>query len=262
MFIITSINIMAFSSNDKNINNKNSEKTDRSRSRVSKNPVLWLENYDEGIPVIRTPKKVESGNITLDAVDMVIYDINNKHVIQKSGQNYESKTVTSISPFSGCQGIEQSDFIPENVIPPDDRVRIEDTTVYPYSSICKLIIYAPNGYVYVGTGFLVGSADGHGYHVLTAGHCVYGPDMGGWAVAIEVVPALDQLASAVNEFGTISFEYDSVGNRLQQTLNGNTATAGGNFFHPIHGSCQTGFLSSLFFCTIFSIHGIYSIKKR
>ncbi|KYK36550.1 MAG: hypothetical protein HXS46_19460 [Theionarchaea archaeon] len=34
--------------------------------------------------------------------------------------------------------------------------------------------------------------------------------------------ALDRLASAVNEFGTISFEYDSVGNRLQQTLNGDT----------------------------------------
>jgi len=75
-------------------------------------------------------------------------------------------------------------------------------------------------------------------------HCVF-------CEGSEVVPALDQLASAVNEFGTISFEYDSVGNRLQQTLNGNMATAGGNFFHPIHGSCQTGFLSSLFFCTIF-----------
>jgi len=85
-------------------------------------------------------------------------------------------------------------------------------------------------------------------------HCVF-------CEGSEVVPALDQLASAVNEFGTISFEYDSVGNRLQQTLNGNTATAGGSFFHPIHGSCQTGFLSSLFFCTIFSIPFINSFSS-
>lgn len=53
-------------------------------------------------------------------------------------------------------------------------------------------------------------------------HCVF-------CEGLEVVPALDWLASAVNGFGTISFEYDSVGNRLQQTLNGDTATSMSEF---------------------------------
>ena len=38
---------------------------------------------------------------------------------------------------------------------------------------------------------IVGRSDGIGFHCLTAGHCVYRKEYGGWADKVEVIPALD-----------------------------------------------------------------------
>ncbi|MFW9873465.1 MAG: carboxypeptidase regulatory-like domain-containing protein [Candidatus Thorarchaeota archaeon] len=75
---------------------------------------------------------------------------------------------------------------PEDVIIPDDRTYISTTEAFPWNTICKLYITAPDASTYWGTGFIVDS-----FHVLTAGHCAYIHGHGGWATEIEVVPGKD-----------------------------------------------------------------------
>jgi glutamyl endopeptidase len=63
-------------------------------------------------------------------------------------------------------------------------VRINNTTETPWQRICALRITFPSGAVYRGTGFFVGPRA-----VVTAGHCVYLHNQGGWAKSVEVIPA-------------------------------------------------------------------------
>lgn len=73
-----------------------------------------------------------------------------------------------------------------SVIGSDERERIGNTTALPWSAQCKLIMTYPNGKQFIGSGSLIGAK-----YVLTAGHCVFSHDDGGWARAIEVIPGLD-----------------------------------------------------------------------
>jgi glutamyl endopeptidase len=73
----------------------------------------------------------------------------------------------------------------EVVIGTDDRVRINPQP-YPWRSICSLLITAADGSSWVGTGWLAGPRT-----VITAGHCVYIHQRGGWVRQIEVIPGRD-----------------------------------------------------------------------
>ncbi len=72
----------------------------------------------------------------------------------------------------------------KSIIGTDNR-DLETATRYPFSAICKLFIRAKNNSLYVGTGFMISPRV-----VVTAGHCVYLHNAGGWAQSIEVVPRL------------------------------------------------------------------------
>lgn len=74
----------------------------------------------------------------------------------------------------------------EVIIGADNRVRINPTTSYPWRAICALKITAKNGSKWIGTGWLISPRT-----VITAGHCVYMHDQGGWAKSIEVIPAMN-----------------------------------------------------------------------
>jgi glutamyl endopeptidase len=71
----------------------------------------------------------------------------------------------------------------ESIIGTDDRVRVTNNQIYPWRCICSLLITANTGAQYLGTGWLVSPR-----LVLTAGHCVYMADEGGWVTQIEVIP--------------------------------------------------------------------------
>ena len=83
-----------------------------------------------------------------------------------------------------------AEFMPEVVIGNDDRVRIHNTLDYPYSAICSLEITSRTGRRFVGTGWLVSDNT-----VVTAGHCVYMPEQGGWARRIRVYPGRNGLSA-------------------------------------------------------------------
>src|SRR5882672_823815 len=68
---------------------------------------------------------------------------------------------------------------PEIVIGDDDRRAVPEPTQSPWRHICALRIVSASGKEYVGTGWFAGP-----YTILTAGHCVYLHDDGGWAESI------------------------------------------------------------------------------
>jgi V8-like Glu-specific endopeptidase len=87
----------------------------------------------------------------------------------------------------------------EVIIGADNRVRINPTTSYPWRAVCALKITAQNGTKWIGTGWLISPRT-----VITAGHCVYMHDEGGWAKSIEVIPAKND---ASNPYGSASSSY-------------------------------------------------------
>lgn len=75
---------------------------------------------------------------------------------------------------------------PYSVIGTDNRIRISPTTSFPWRAMTKLRMTFPNGSQFICSGALVAAK-----YALTAGHCVYSHDNGGWARSIEVIPGLD-----------------------------------------------------------------------
>jgi V8-like Glu-specific endopeptidase len=71
----------------------------------------------------------------------------------------------------------------EIVLGTDDRVRVTNVTAFPWRVICSLKIRGRDGSRWIGTGWLIGRRT-----LITAGHCVYIHNRGGWASSIEVIP--------------------------------------------------------------------------
>ncbi|EOB3446415.1 trypsin-like serine protease [Enterococcus faecalis] len=71
----------------------------------------------------------------------------------------------------------------EKILGTDNRKIVSNTTIDPYKKIAFLLITYPNGKKFIGSGNLVSSDT-----VLTAGHCLYDKDMGGFAKSIAVYP--------------------------------------------------------------------------
>ena len=78
---------------------------------------------------------------------------------------------------------------PEVIIGADERVRVGNTTTYPWRAICALLITAQNNRQFIGTGWLISPRT-----VVTAGHCVYMHEEGGWAKSIRVIPGCNDAA--------------------------------------------------------------------
>ena len=68
----------------------------------------------------------------------------------------------------------------------NDLSVVSDPSSYPWRVNVKLFMTFPDYSQFVGSGVLVNQR-----WVLTAGHCVYSQNNGGWATQIEVVPAYD-----------------------------------------------------------------------
>ncbi|MEE2886523.1 MAG: trypsin-like serine protease, partial [Planctomycetota bacterium] len=72
---------------------------------------------------------------------------------------------------------------------------------FPYRVNCKLRMKFPGSSSnWGGSGVLIDP-----YHVMTAGHCVYDRDLGGYAESIKVIPAYDDDRSDPAPFGSASW---------------------------------------------------------
>lgn len=72
----------------------------------------------------------------------------------------------------------------DGIIGLDNRVQITNTTDSPYRNVCYIEAYFKDGFVCYGSGVLV-----YFDVLLTAGHCVYKSEHGGWATHVTVTPA-------------------------------------------------------------------------
>jgi glutamyl endopeptidase len=95
----------------------------------------------------------------------------------------------------------------ETVIDRDERVRILDTDLYPWSTICALHMRGARGAGAIGTGWFIGPKT-----IVTAGHCVFSNlFFGGWASTIEVIPGLNGNGSTAKPYGSVvSTRFSSV----------------------------------------------------
>lgn len=90
--------------------------------------------------------------------------------------------------------------ISEVIIGTDNRVRITQTTIFPWRAICALRITARDNTYWYGTGWLVSPRT-----VITAGHCVYLHAHGGWPRKIEVIPGMNGAARPYNSYTGTTF---------------------------------------------------------
>ncbi len=109
-------------------------------------------------------------------------------LLQARGTKRPRRRETGAEAYGGDESGEEADAEAamhqlEVIIGKDDRVRIQNTKVVPWNRICHLTIEAQNGHKYLGTGALIGPRT-----VVTAGHCVFLHDAGGWPKSITVTP--------------------------------------------------------------------------
>jgi len=159
--------------------------------RPSDSPLLRLPEDMRTWPSIVPPEPREVGEME-DPTAVEIFNVATREVIRLPSSD---PTQQPVGPNSNLkppyQGLLPPGIVPESVFPPDDRARITPTTTYPWRTVCKLFSTFPDGARGGCSGAIIGCPDGHGYHVLTAGHCVYSHDHGGWATSVQVVPGLD-----------------------------------------------------------------------
>jgi glutamyl endopeptidase len=97
------------------------------------------------------------------------------------------------APAASLRDIGEASFGPppaqaETVHPPDDRVQIGATSIYPWRVHASLLITARDGSLWIGTGWFIGP-----HTLMTAGHVVYiknsnVPGRDGWVRSIQVMP--------------------------------------------------------------------------
>lgn len=108
----------------------------------------------------------------------------------RSGAAKSRAAAPAVDAFWGSFGNEVDRALAMNpdisarvVIGDDDRVEVTNTEAYPWRCICSLRMQAQDGANFIGTGWLVSPR-----LVLTAGHCVFFHNHGGWPSRIEVMP--------------------------------------------------------------------------
>ena len=144
-----------------------------------------------------------------DPSALEIYNIATKEIIIiSSNDTTQQPDRSNPDSIQAYQGLLPPGMIPESIIGSDGRTQISDTTTYPWRTICKLYSTFPNGAVGGCSGAIIGCPDGHGYHVLTAGHCIHSQDNGGWATSVRVIPGLDNTYMPFNDaWGTFVRSY-------------------------------------------------------
>lgn len=85
---------------------------------------------------------------------------------------------------------------PSKIIGSDDRVKINNTTDFPYSAVVYLSVEYPNSSKTYGcTGFLVNDDT-----VVTAGHCIFNSSRGGWATNVTASPGRNGTSTPYNTY--------------------------------------------------------------
>lgn len=88
---------------------------------------------------------------------------------------------TVVPAYEGPESLPS--IMPRDVIGGDNRTKVSDTTVFPFRAIGFILVTWPNGVTSSATAWLFKSDA-----IVTAGHCVYDKDRGGWATRVTFYP--------------------------------------------------------------------------
>jgi glutamyl endopeptidase len=102
------------------------------------------------------------------------YGVSSQKLIVSGKGELKKPTFSNISVIQPPQA--------ETVISIDDRVHVLDSETLPWRMICSLEIQGTIGGA-IGTGWFAGPRT-----IITAGHCVFHPNLGGWAKEIKIAP--------------------------------------------------------------------------
>ena len=90
-----------------------------------------------------------------------------------------------VAPDVSAEAVVRLAGVPDNDIMfvSEGRTRVTNLSQYPWRCVCSLLITAATGATRIGSGWLAGPR-----LVMTAGHCLFMADEGGWAAQVEVIP--------------------------------------------------------------------------
>lgn len=114
------------------------------------------------------------------------FEMEGEELLEEVGTIEGGEETFAMDAFFASYPEMKSKSMAEVIIGTDDRIRINPTTSYPWRAICALKITAKDNSRWIGTGWLVAPRT-----IITAGHCVYMHDRGGWPKSIEVIPGLN-----------------------------------------------------------------------
>jgi V8-like Glu-specific endopeptidase len=92
------------------------------------------------------------------------------------------------------------------VLPTDDRIRITPTNSIPWQYIAQILFVYPNTSTKICTGFFIGP-----FTIVTAGHCVFDPERGGWTTQAFVTPGMDGTNAPYGTTSQVMMSYSTDG---------------------------------------------------
>lgn len=180
--------------------------------------------------------------ISNDQVSVPFVEDSKDTTINSDDSLYEFKAIEANYPIQ-----EESMLLPEipddvlpiiednfntskSIIGSDNRKQIKNTIVQPYSTSTLLVIKFPKGVTKVGSGNIIGTK-----YVLTAGHCLYNRELGGWANSIKIYPGYNGKTASLGMYHAVNMKSTSgwvQGNKTDHdigliTLNANVSSKTG-----------------------------------
>lgn len=137
-----------------------------------------------------TSKPITEVAAATDPLDMQVKDLKTGTLKTIPKSQYTSSTNLTKQSTSSYIPAGVKNTLRGKVIGSDDRNKITNTKVFPYSAICYIRIVYPNNKAYIGTAWMYSKNT-----AITAGHCVYSKDNGGWAKSITVYPGANGSAT-------------------------------------------------------------------
>ncbi|MDR2090232.1 MAG: trypsin-like peptidase domain-containing protein [Clostridiales bacterium] len=120
------------------------------------------------------------------------YNLYNNETLVSIDNETQENSLSYIEKNNGGfipEGVSISDsgMILQSIFGSDERTRINPTTSYPHSAVCFIKMTFPDGSVFRGTAWMYWNNI-----AITAGHCVYNEECGGWATSIQVIPGANE----------------------------------------------------------------------
>lgn len=116
----------------------------------------------------------------------------------------------------------------ESQIGADDRVLVNAPEKFPWRMICSLEIQGTSSGSGIGTGWFIGPKT-----LVTAGHCVFHPSLGGWAQEITVYPGRYDLNNTVFPYPKGAHFIKPVVSRRFEAVNGWINTLNPDFDYAV-----------------------------